>query len=113
MPGRIQQMIHALKWNLYTIFKNFGIRRDKNVVLIGAWMGLKFADNSRFLFQYLSENVNSLNLKKVIWITRNPEVKKTLDNMGYESFIVGSEESNYWHLKAGIHIVCLPLLLWG
>lgn len=106
MPSRIQQMTSALKWNLYTFFKNIRIRRDNSVVLVGAWMGLKFADNSRFLFQYLSENMNSLKLRKVIWITRNSEVKETLENMGYESYLVGTEESNYWHLKAGIHIVC-------
>jgi len=98
---------------LKTIFSNVwvgiesgALRRDKNVVLFGAWMGTKFADNSRFLFQYLSKNKNFLGLRKVIWVTRNEEVNALLNNLGYESFLCGTKESRYWHLKAGVHILC-------
>lgn len=81
-------------------------RRDNSIVLVGAWMGTKFADNSRFLYQYLFENKKKLGLRKVIWITRNKNVNEMLNQMGYESYMAGSKESNHWHLKAGIHILC-------
>ena len=42
------------------IFENFWMftrslmwKRDDSIVLIGAWFGNKFADNSRYLFQML------------------------------------------------------------
>ncbi len=92
--------------NLYTICKTLFSQRDDKVVLIGGWMGTKFADNSRFLYQYLSEHKEDVGLDHVIWVTRSEEVKKNLSSMGYEVFLCGTKESKYWHLKAGYHIVC-------
>lgn len=82
------------------------ISRDKKVVLFGAWMGQRYADNSRFLFQYLCNNKDRLGLKKIIWITRNSEINEKLNRNGFESYLVGTRESRYWHLKSGIHIIC-------
>lgn len=106
MSSRINQMLDALKWNVYTALHIMIHHRDKNTILVGAWMGTKFADNSRYLYQYLYENKHILGLKHVVWVTRNPEVNDMLNKMGYESYIVGTKESTYWHLKAGMHIVC-------
>lgn len=82
------------------------VRRDDKIVLFGAWMGNRFADNSRFLFQYLSANKEMLNVQRVIWVTRNPLVVDELKQMGYETYLIGTKESAYWHLKSGIHIMC-------
>lgn len=82
------------------------IRRDYRVVLIGAWMGEKFADNSRFLFQYLSSHKEENNLKHVVWATRSPDVKNELIKMGYSCVLIGTKESFYWHCKSGIHVIC-------
>lgn len=82
------------------------IRRDKEIIIIGAWMGTKFADNSRSLYQYLFEHKEQLKLKKVIWVTRNEELNQSLNDMGYESYICGTKKSRYWHLKSGVHIIC-------
>lgn len=92
--------------NLYVGFESSIIHRDPHIVLFGAWMGTKFADNSRFLYQYLEKNKRELGLKRVIWVTRSPEVKLMMENMGYECYLCGTKESRYWHLKSGVHIVC-------
>lgn len=92
--------------NLYILLVGLFIRRDKRIVLFGAWMGEKYADNSRFLFQFLTQNKKRYNIKKVVWVTRNAEVNQNLLDHGFESYIIGSKESNYWHLKSGIHIMC-------
>lgn len=102
ISGKILIILENLMVGLVGIF----FRRDKEVILIGAWMGTKFADNSRFLYQYLFEHKEQLNLKKVIWATRNEELNQRLNDMGYESHLCGTKESKYWHLKAGIHIIC-------
>lgn len=93
-------------FNIFVIIANLFIRRDQHVVIVGAWMGDRFADNSRFLYQYLFEEKNNLNLTRVIWITRNPRVFSMLKDMGYDVLMAGTGESFYWHLKAGIHIIC-------
>lgn len=92
--------------NLAVLLVGLVIRRDKRIVLFGAWMGEKYADNSRFLFQYLAQNKEKYNLKRVIWVTRNHEVNQYLKERGFESYVIGTRESNHWHLKSGIHIMC-------
>ncbi len=92
--------------NLLGYIKNLFYKRDKSIVLFGAWFGKKFADNSRYLFQYLSENKKTLNLTHVVFVTRNEELLKELREMGYEAFSMDSEESIYFHKKAYYHIIC-------
>ena len=96
--------LRKLLWNISQIGKSKG--RDNSIVLIGAWFGNRFADNSRYLFQYLSENKVALGLTHVIWVTRSSSVCKTIRQMGYECYMMDSEESIAYHKKAGIHIIC-------
>lgn len=92
--------------NLTTDFVNLFIWRDKKVILFGAWMGDKFADNTRFLFQYIQENREKYNLKKIIWVTRDTDTLRILQDKGYEVCEMHSLKSIYYHFKAGVHIVC-------
>ncbi|HEL2411585.1 TPA: CDP-glycerol glycerophosphotransferase family protein [Streptococcus suis] len=92
--------------NSFVLILNLFIRRDQSIILIGSWMGEKFADNSRFLFQYLHQEKQELLLKRVIWVTRNKNLKDELSEMGYEVYLCGSLKSFYWHLKSGVHILC-------
>lgn len=96
--------LRKLLWNISQIGKSKG--RDNSIVLIGAWFGNRFADNSRYLFQYLSENKVALGLTHVIWVTRSSSVCKTIRQMGYECYMMDGEESIAYHKKAGIHIIC-------
>lgn len=74
--------------------------KDKSIVVLDSWFGSKFADNPRFLFQYLDENKKSLGLKRVVWVTRNKKLYKTLSDMGYEVYMLGSSESIDIHQRA-------------
>lgn len=92
--------------NIIMAIRSVFWKRQKDIVLFGAWFGNKFADNSRFLFQYLSENKDALNLKHVVWVTRKENVCKTLRAMGYECYMMDSPESIRYHKQAFMHIVC-------
>lgn len=96
----------VLMLNLFTMLMNILVPRDEKVILIGAWMGTKFADNSRYLFQYLHLNKNELDIENVIWATRSLEVFNNLQQKGYHVCLCGTKDSLYWHLKAGMHIIC-------
>lgn len=102
---KIKNILQNILMNIYVAICNLFIHRDKNIIVIGAWMGLKFADNSRFLYQHLFLNKEKLNLKRVVWVTRNEELNKKLRNLGYDSVLIGTKESKYIHLKAGVHII--------
>lgn len=109
MNNRIKQfynIIENVKWNLYTTIESVSKRRDPTVWLFGAWMGEKFADNSRFLFQYLHDNKSKYGIEDVIWASRNPKVVEELMSMGYHSVLIGTKESRIAHLTAKVHIIC-------
>lgn len=112
MLKRIGSMIYTISFNVLVGFRVKLSPRDEKIIVIGAWMGERFADNSRYLFQYLSENKVQLGLKHIIWITRNQEICNLLKNQGYEVCLAGTAESKSWHLKAGIHIICNNSGLW-
>ncbi len=106
MLGRIMGRIGMLFRNLFMLVKSITWKRSPDTVLIGAWFGNKFADNSRFLYQYLSDNKTELGLEHVVWVSRNDNVVQMLRNMGYEAYSMNSEESIYYHKKAKYHIIC-------
>ena len=92
--------------NLLTDIVNIFIWRDKKIILFGSWMGNRFADNSRYLFQHMSDYKEQYKFKKVIWVTRNKTIYKTLKSMGYDTYMMYSLQSIYYHFKAGVHIIC-------
>jgi CDP-glycerol glycerophosphotransferase (TagB/SpsB family) len=82
------------------------IRRNDRIWLFGAWMGTKFADNPRFLFQYLHENRQRHGVQKVVWTTNSLDVYKTLEHLKYHVCMSNSFASIYYHLRAGVHVIC-------
>ena len=95
--------IYYLFMNIITALITIFIRRDKNTMLMGSWYGRRFGGNTRYLFQYLSENKEKYGLKKVIWVTREDTIYSELKKMGYNVYMMKSKESIYYHFKAGIH----------
>lgn len=92
--------------NVFCIFSRIFIWKTKKIWIFGSWMGLKFADNSRYLFQYLHDNKGIYGIKKVVWITRNKNLLKTLKSLGYITVYANSLLSFYYHLRAGVHVIC-------
>lgn len=76
------------------------------MVLMGAWFGHRFAGNSRFLFQYLSEHKEEYGFKKVAWVARDEALISELKSMGYDAYMMHSAKGIYLHFKAGTHIIC-------
>lgn len=98
--------VKAVILNILTVIFNVFIRRDTSVWIIGGWMGKRFADNSRYLYQYLHQNKEQYGIKKVIWITRSSEIYSELKTMGYTVEMINSVKGIFWHLKSGVHVVC-------
>lgn len=92
--------------NLFTLIVNLFIWRNKKVILFGSWMGDKFTDNPRFMFQYLHAHRDEYDIKKLVWVTRNEKVYEMLKTEGYEVYMMHNWRSFYYHFKAGVHIIC-------
>lgn len=91
--------------NLIEEGKQLFIKRDKTIVLFGSWFGNRFADNTRYLYQYLSENKEKQGLSHVVWVTRDEAMCNELNDMGYEAYMMDSEESIHYHKTALLHII--------
>ena len=92
--------------NIITCLGSSFNRRDEKIALFGAWFGNRFADNSRFLFQFLSEHKDAFGLEHVVWVTNKKEIQNELNENGYECYLMNSEESIKYHKRAKWHIIC-------
>lgn len=92
--------------NVLMFFRSLFWKRDRTIILVGAWFGEKFSDNSRYLYQYLAENKKQLGLKRVVWVTCNKKVYNELKKNKYDVLMMRSKESLEVHKHAGVHIVC-------
>ncbi len=94
-----------IKTNFADCISALKFKRSDSIVAIDAWMGNKYADNSRFLFQYLSDHKAELELSKVVWLTHNAEVVDVVRSLGYECYFLDSEEGVDIHKNAG-YLIC-------
>jgi CDP-glycerol glycerophosphotransferase (TagB/SpsB family) len=69
-------------------------------------MGEKFSDNTRYIFQHISDNKEKYGINKAVWVTRDKKTYDTLCGMGYDVAKMHSIKSYYYHLKAGVHLIC-------
>ena len=92
--------------NLIMGLRSLFWRRDRHIIVFGSWFGNKFADNSRFLFQYVNDNKEQLGFSHVVWLTRNISIKSEMESMGYEVYMMDSPEGILFLKTAKVHIVC-------
>lgn len=109
---RVALLIKNIVFNIFTIIANIFIKRDNKIILFGGRAGMSFAGNCRFLFQYCVSEISSLDIKKVVWVTRNKKVYAEMKAMGYECYMIHSFKSIYFHLKAGYHIINGSYISW-
>ena len=77
------------------------IPKSKNILVFGDRGGIRFADNSRYLFLYLNKNHSEF---RCIWITKNPEIVSLLKNLNYEVYLSNSIKGIYYCLIAKWHL---------
>ena len=77
------------------------IPKDKNLLVFGDRAGKRFADNSRYLFLYMSKNYKEI---KCIWITREKKIFKYLNNKKLNCVYSNSLKGFYYTLRAKYHL---------
>lgn len=86
-------VFHLLKLNPF---------RSKRVWLFGCWIGKKYDDNSKFLFEHVCKNHPEI---RCIWITRNAKVCEQVRGLGYECYTSSSVKGIFWMLRGGVAIM--------
>ena len=77
------------------------IPKDKNLLVFGDRAGKRFADNSRYLFLYLSKNYREI---RCIWITKEKKIFKYLNNKKLNCVYSNSLKGFYYTLRAKYHL---------
>ena len=75
--------------------------RSKKVIVFGAWLGDKFADNAKILFLEAQEDKELT----IVWIARNPKVVEEIQNIGYKAYKWCSIKGIWYQLRAGYAVM--------
>jgi len=99
---RLLYKIFEIIYGLLLYYFSFIIKKDKNVWVFGAWFGKAYNDNSRYLFEYVSNNLKDI---KAIWLSTDKEVITYLNSLGYKAYHTYSLKGIYYSLKAYFGVV--------
>lgn len=80
---------------------SFLIPKNKNIWIFGSWHGIRYADNSRYLYEYITSRASQV---KAIWITKDAKIVKRLSEQGYKCYLSSSFMGIYFSMRAGIAI---------
>jgi len=111
--NKIKKLLtYILNTPLYLLAKI--IRKNKNIWIFGAGYGDKYADNSKYLFEYVNEYHPEI---RAIWLTKNNKAYELIKSKGYEVYYRYSLKSIILGLKAKytifVHsnsIDCMPFI---
>ena len=76
--------------------------RDKTLWVFGCWMGKKYDDNAKFLFEYVSKNHPNI---RCVWLTREESVACKVRELGYEAYLSSSFKGVMTSLRCGVAIM--------
>lgn len=94
--------ISTLFFNFLIALLTIIIPKRKEYWIFGGWFGERFADNSKYLFLYVANEVPEIT---PLWITRDSEIMENLRKAGYKSFLANSISGFYHSLRAKYHII--------
>lgn len=80
-----KKMAGAIKKCLYVYSGN--AKKDPMIWVFGAWQGKMYADNAKYLFQYIFSHHKEV---RCVWVSADEATVLKLRSQGYESYKIGS-----------------------
>ena len=77
------------------------IPKNDRILVFGDRAGRRFADNSRYLFLYMSKNFKDFNC---VWITKERSIYEYLNSKNLRCFYSNSLKGIYYSLRAKYHL---------
>ncbi len=81
---------------------SFLIPKNKKLWLFGSWSGVRYADNSKYLFEYILKNKTDIN---AIWFTKDKLLYKELLSKGIPCVYRNSIKAIYYCLRANFAVI--------
>lgn len=79
-------------------FYSYYSRRKANLWVFGAWRGCMYADNPKYLFEYVNAKHPEI---EAVWITKNEEILKKVRALGYRAELASTPAARRICLHAG------------
>lgn len=103
---RIKSVIFYI-YNLILYFISYFIPKDEKVWLFGSWGGQRYADQSKYLFEYIVKNHTDI---RAIWLTRSQTVYDQLKSEGQEVYLLYSVSAIWLSMRAKVLLVTQKIL---
>lgn len=103
--GTLSMKLLKIIFNILLLIVTLIVPKSKKYIVIGGWEGKRFADNSKGMFEYLTENMDNLGLVRVFWYTKDKKIYQQLKEKGYDVLFGLNLRSIFWHLRSKIHFI--------
>lgn len=80
----------------------FFVPRRSNLWIFGAWFGNRYADNSRYMFEFVDDCVPNV---QAVWLSRKPEVIEQIRRSGRQAYPIQSWKGFWLSCRAGLTFV--------
>lgn len=84
MLKKVLRLMDLLFCDILLLVLSLFIRRDNNRIAIGSWCGERYADNSKYLAEYISSHYPT---KKIYWVGNNNLRKEVVGNLKNVEFL--------------------------
>lgn len=81
---------------------SFLVPKNKNLWIFGAWFGEKYADNSKYLFEYVNANHSET---RAVWLTKNNSTLEVIRKKGFEAYHAYSIKGIILALRAKVAVM--------
>ena len=88
--------------NLPLYWLSYLVPKKNNLWVFGAWAGKKYADNSKYFFEYVIKNKPEID---AVWITKNKDVYNLLISKKYRVVYAYSIQGYYYTMRAKVAII--------
>ena len=88
--------------NIPIYYLSYLVKKDNKLWIFGAWEGLSYSDNSKYLFKYVNKYHSNI---RSVWITKSKKVYFEMNSNGYEVVYAYSLEGYLISLKAKVAII--------
>lgn len=105
MQFKIHQLVAELiKLTLFALVEY--IPKDENLWVFGAWFGQRYADNSKYFFEYLHATDSG---KKLVWISKNKQALELVRRKGYTAYHFHSLKGLWAVARSSAALVCVGI----
>lgn len=98
---RVKRLVNYIcVYPLYLLSKV--VPKKKNLWVFGSWYGRAYSDNSKYLFEYVSNNKPNI---KAVWLTNDAQTAKIVKGKGFLCKKMFSLSGIYLSLRAAVGVV--------